>query len=116
MSFHWFLFLLIFLDSTEHARSTKAVWDEIGEAFIRELDYSQIILKLNTAEKDTREEIIASHTMDMNAFLEACLDKPATFVLTDAMGGNRNTIVITSKYIPVEITLEPRESVNSKSI
>lgn len=67
------IFLLSFADSTEHARSPKAVWDEIGEAFIRELDYSQIILKLNTAEKDTREDIIASHSMDMNAFLEACL-------------------------------------------
>lgn len=35
-------------DSTEPARSPHAVWDEIGEAVIRELDYSHIILKLNT--------------------------------------------------------------------
>lgn len=41
-------------------------------------------------------------------------DKAATFVLTDGMGGNRNTVVISAKYIPVDITLEPRESVNSE--
>lgn len=35
-------------DSTEPARSPHAVWDEIGEAVIRELDYSHIIFKLNT--------------------------------------------------------------------
>jgi hypothetical protein len=34
--------------STEPARSPHAVWDEIGEAVIRELDYSHVILKLNT--------------------------------------------------------------------
>ncbi|KAL8287656.1 hypothetical protein RQP46_003514 [Phenoliferia psychrophenolica] len=97
--------------STAPARSPHAVWDEIGESFIRELDYSQIILKLNTAEKETREDIVASKTIDMNEFLEACLDKPTQFVLSD--GGARNVVTIAAKYIPVDITLEPRESVNN---
>lgn len=60
-------------DSSEPARSPHAVWDEIGEAFIRELDFSHIILKLNLAEKETREEILATKTIDMNEFLETCL-------------------------------------------
>jgi hypothetical protein len=42
------LTVTFFADSTEPARSTHAVWDEIGEAVIRELDYSHIVLKLNT--------------------------------------------------------------------
>lgn len=60
-------------DSSEPARSPHAVWDEIGEAFIRELDFSHIILKLNMAEKETREEILATKAIDMNDFLETCL-------------------------------------------
>ncbi|KAK4700199.1 hypothetical protein P7C70_g6053, partial [Phenoliferia sp. Uapishka_3] len=97
--------------STEPARSPHAVWDEIGESFIRELDYSQIILKLNMAEKETHEDIVASKTIDMNEFLEAALDKPATFILGE--GSARNTVTIAAKYIPVDIVLEPRESVNN---
>jgi hypothetical protein len=36
--------------STEASRSTHNTWDEIGEVVIRELDFSQIHLALNTAE------------------------------------------------------------------
>lgn len=36
--------------STERSRSTHNTWDEIGEALIRELDFSRIILKLNDSE------------------------------------------------------------------
>ncbi|KAI5478145.1 hypothetical protein MNV49_005409 [Pseudohyphozyma bogoriensis] len=99
--------------STEPARSTHAVFDEIGESFIRELDYSQVIIKLNTAEKETREDVIASSTIDMNHFLEMCLDKPYSFALTDAAGGNRNSVTIMAKYVPVDIQLDLRESVNN---
>ncbi|KAM0750754.1 tricalbin [Meredithblackwellia eburnea MCA 4105] len=94
--------------STEPARSPHAVWDEIGECFIRELDVSQIIFKLNLAEKETREDIIATKTVDMNQFLEMALDKPAVFNL-----GGGNSVTIACKYVPVDIVLEPRESVNN---
>lgn len=60
-------------DSTEPSRSTKARWDETGEGFIRELDWSQIILKLNTAEKETREEVYAQYTASLRSFLDDCL-------------------------------------------
>lgn len=59
--------------STEPARSTNAVFDEIGEAFIRELDVSTISLKLNTAEKETREDVIGTYTGNLVEFLDACL-------------------------------------------
>ncbi|BGP49470.1 Tricalbin-2 [Rhodotorula kratochvilovae] len=103
--------------STERSRSTHNTWDEIGEALIRELDFSQVILKLNDSEKDTREDIVASLTVDLNTFLEETLDKPATFTLlpTEA-GGARSTVTIMSKYIPVEMQILPRESVNNSGI
>lgn len=70
-------------DSSEPARSTHAVWDEIGEAMIRELDFSRVILKLNAADKDSSEQIIASTTIDMNVFLEAALVRPTPSFLDD---------------------------------
>lgn len=126
-----------FIDSTEAARSTHNTWDEVGEAFIRELGYSRIILKLNAADKDSREDVQAIFRTSLGEFLEQCLvshsnildearrvradtqmllntqDKPADFMLTDDQGGNRSMVTIAAKYVPVPITLEMRETVNS---
>ncbi|KDE05686.1 hypothetical protein MVLG_03920 [Microbotryum lychnidis-dioicae p1A1 Lamole] len=100
--------------SSEPARSTHAVWDEIGEAVIRELNFSNMILKLNAAEKETREDIVASATIPVYQFLTSCLDKSFTFTLTDPNGGSRNTVTMAAKYIPINMVLEPRESINNQ--
>ncbi|GAA5987383.1 hypothetical protein JCM10908_001933 [Rhodotorula pacifica] len=100
--------------STEHSRSTHNTWDEIGEALIRELDFSSVTLQLNTADKDTREDVIAKIHVDMNEFLENTLDKPFTFTLQPTDGyGSRSTVTIMSKYIPVEMQLLKRESITN---
>lgn len=49
----------------------------------------------------------------MNVFLETCLDKPSTFTLTDGNGGARNTVTIAAKYIPIDMQILPRESINN---
>ena len=41
---------------------------------------------------------------------------PHTYVLTNNEGGSDSTVVIEARYIPVPVILEPRETVNSKSI
>ncbi|BGP56395.1 Tricalbin-2 [Rhodotorula sphaerocarpa] len=100
--------------STEHSRSTHNTWDEIGEVLIRELDFSTVTLQLNTADKDTREDVIAKVTVDMNDFLESSLDKPFTFTLMPTDGfGSRSTVTIMAKYIPVEMQLLKRESITN---
>lgn len=40
-------------------------------------------------------------------------DKPADFVLTNESGGNRSTVTISAKYVPVPIQLGMRETVNN---
>jgi len=102
--------------STEPSKSTNAKWDETGESFIRELDWSRCILKLNVADKDTREEVYAEYTSDLKDFLNDCLDGPHDFVLQDMEGGHQSTISIQCRYIPVPITLEPRESINNMGL
>lgn len=64
--------------STEVARSVHQTWDEVGEVFIRELGYSRIILRLNEAEKETREDIQADFRTSLSEFLEQCLVGLAT--------------------------------------
>jgi len=99
--------------STEPARSNHAVWDEIGETFVRELDFSQVILKLNTADKETSEDIVGQVTIDANEFLERCLNQQSTFTLTTPSGQAKSTITLACAYIPVEIQLLPKESINN---
>jgi hypothetical protein len=53
----------------------------------------------------------------MNQFLEQCLDRPATFTLNPTDGsGTRSTVLIQAKYIPVDMQILPRESINSASL
>ncbi|GAA6043375.1 hypothetical protein JCM8097_005289 [Rhodosporidiobolus ruineniae] len=103
--------------STEPSRSTHQTWDEIGEVVIRELDFSQIHLALNTAEKDTKTDIIAQTSLDTTRFLDQCLDRPATFTLAATDGsGARSTVQVMAKYIPLEMEILPRESINNSGV
>lgn len=55
----------------------NTTWDEVHETFIKELDYSRIIFKLNEATKETTDETYAELSLDMNEFLESALVCPS---------------------------------------
>jgi Ca2+-dependent lipid-binding protein len=97
------------------ARSTSATWDQIGEGFVRELEFSRIWLRVN-ADPDG-EEPVAEFRCDTKDFLEQCLDAPhgADFMLVNEQGRDPCTIKMTARYVPVDIALEPRESFKSES-
>jgi Ca2+-dependent lipid-binding protein len=107
--------LIARLDTTEKARSLNATFDEVSEIFIRELEFSRILFKLNEADKESNEDVIAEAQFDMDDFMEMALDKKTEITLRSTRGNERNTIQLTAQYIPVEIKLEARESVNSSS-
>lgn len=101
--------------STEPARSHNTTWDEISEIVVRELDFSMITFQLNSAEKETREDVIAQATVDLPSFLEDALDKVATITLEPIEAGHsRSTITVMAKYIPIEMEILPRESIKSE--
>ncbi|KZT58286.1 tricalbin [Calocera cornea HHB12733] len=101
---------------TIQARSVHAKWDQVGEGFIKELDFSQVWLRLNEHEEGDKEEIVAELRMDSKKFLEMTLDKPSTFTLTRDGGSNKSMVEVRTRYIPVDVVLEPRESVNNMGI
>ncbi|KAG8762146.1 hypothetical protein FRC11_010840 [Ceratobasidium sp. 423] len=101
---------------TEKARSTQAHWDQVGEGFIKELDFGRVWLRLNENDEGGKEDIIAELKIDAKRFLEEALAGPATFKLTDQDGRNTSTVRIQAKYVPVEIKLDPRESINNMGI
>ncbi|ORY31245.1 C2 domain-containing protein [Naematelia encephala] len=97
--------------TSTRARTNHPTWDQIGEGFVRELDYGRIWLRLNAADENSKEEIIAEFRADTRDFVRDCLNKPQDVLLSQPDGSNRSIIRMTAKYVPVDIKLEPRESI-----
>ncbi|KAF5375164.1 hypothetical protein D9758_000478 [Tetrapyrgos nigripes] len=101
--------------STQRASSTKAQWAYVGEAFIKELDFGQIWLRLNEADEGEKDDVIAQWKGDAKAFLELTMDGPQIYTLTDVDERNyASTIRIEARFVPVPVELEPRESINNQ--
>ncbi|KAK7694283.1 hypothetical protein QCA50_001464 [Cerrena zonata] len=104
--------------STTKARSTTAEWEYIGEGFIKEMDFSRIRFRLNIADEGDKDEIIGEWKGESKVFLSQSLDGPTTFTLQDRDGNeDRNSsVVIESRFLPVPVTLEARESINNQGM
>ncbi|KAJ7456618.1 C2 domain-containing protein [Mycena latifolia] len=99
--------------STVRARSDNAQWETVGEGFVKELDFGRVWLRLNEANEGEKDNIIAEWKGDAKAFLQSTLTGPQQFTLQneDRMS---STVRIESRYVPVPVTLEPRESINNQ--
>ncbi|KAJ9107888.1 hypothetical protein QFC19_002631 [Naganishia cerealis] len=111
--------------STDRATSkSMRKWDEIGEVFVKEIDFSQIAFQLNSAEENTKEDVRSSVSYKTRELIEQSLfahlalhtvqDHPIIIDLRSSDGSETSKIEICCKYAPVKITLEARESINSK--
>lgn len=59
---------------TEQARSPhNNKWDQVGEGFVKELDFSRIRIRLNENGDGEKEEILAECAMNTKEFLEMSL-------------------------------------------
>ncbi|KAG8919579.1 hypothetical protein FRC01_001220, partial [Tulasnella sp. 417] len=103
--------------ATERARSSAhAKWDAIGEGFVKELDFGRVWLRLNENDEGEKEDILGDFKCDTKAFLELSLDTDAEFTLTREDGTSAGSVVISSKFVPVPIKLDPRESINNMGV
>ncbi|KAF8530946.1 tricalbin [Gautieria morchelliformis] len=102
--------------ATTKSRSTRARFDVIGEGFVKELDFGQVCLRLNENDDSEKEDIVAECRLDAKAFLERTLDGPTKFTLQDEDEKNESIVELAAKYIPVPISLEPRESINNQGV
>ncbi|KAF8559381.1 tricalbin [Imleria badia] len=103
--------------STVKARSTHAQWQHVGEGFIKELDFGRIWLRLNENAEGDKDDIIAEWKGGAKSFLQATLDRPEPFFLTDVDDETKiSTVEIEARYVPVPVKLEPRESINNQGV
>lgn len=86
-------------------------FDEIGDCFIRELDFSRLTLKARKKGDDKDETLasLAGNTLDT---LKQCLNNP-TILKLKTEDGKGGWVKVSLKYIPVKMELDPSESINN---
>ena len=84
--------------TTEVARTQKCTVDEVGEAVVKELDWSRMWLKLRTGSGKGENDVYAEFQGNTKDVLERCLDRPATFTLaSEAHGAAQSTVELVCK-------------------
>ncbi|KAI0842960.1 tricalbin [Hypoxylon sp. FL0890] len=99
------------------AKTKNFKFDEIGDCFIRELDFSRLTIKVREKREKPGEERDEEHTVarltgNTLDTLKQCLNNPTVLRLKDEE--NRiATVKVSLKYIPVQMQLDPSESINN---
>ena len=97
------------------ARTRTHQFNEVGDAFVRELDMSKITVRLteshNTQAND-EDEVIAKLTGATLTTLQQCLYKPTELTLKGSSGAT-SKVTFKMKYLPVQMQLDPSESINN---
>ncbi|TGJ85329.1 hypothetical protein E0Z10_g3465 [Xylaria hypoxylon] len=99
------------------AKSQHFKFDEIGDCFIRELEFSKLTMRVCEKREKPGEERDEDHTVarltgNTMETLKQCLNNPTVLRLKDEE--NRTaTIKVSLKYIPVKMHLDPSESINN---
>ena len=97
------------------ARSRHQKWDEIGDGFVRELEFSRITMRL-VEKTDTKSQdesnILATLGGDTADVLKMCLNNPHEYVLKSS-AGEIYKVKVSMKYLPVNIVLDASESINN---
>ena len=102
--------------TTGRARQKHHVFGETGDAFVRELDFSRITLRLvEKVDKDGDdgdEHVVAKLQGQTLQTLSHCLYTPTELTLRGENGGS-NKVTVMLKYLPVQMQLDPSESINN---
>nr|CDP22608.1 Putative tricalbin [Podospora anserina S mat+] len=97
------------------AKKSKTTFDEIGDCFIRELEFSKLTIKVSEktdSKEGKKERVLARLTGNTLDTLKQCLNNPTVLKLKDD-DGNVYSIQVSLKYVPVQMTLDPSESINN---
>lgn len=102
--------------TSSKARQRSHKFGEIGDAFVRELDVSQITLRL-TEKTDKKGEsdpdhVIAKLKGPTLTTLQQCLYKPTELTMKSSDGA-LSRVTVSLKYLPVKMQLDPSESINN---
>ncbi|KAF2815936.1 tricalbin [Mytilinidion resinicola] len=97
-------------------RSKNHTFNEVGDAMVRELDFSKITLRLmehlDKKGEGAEDHIISKLTGSTLDTLRRCLYTPTQLTLKDH-DGRESKITVSLKYLPIKMSLDPSESFNN---
>ncbi|KAL2171133.1 hypothetical protein VTG60DRAFT_3648 [Thermothelomyces hinnuleus] len=105
-----------YVSSTAKSRNNK--FDEIGDCFVRELEFSKLtIMVTEKGDKDKHDDAhekrtlarLSGNTLDT---LKQCLNNP-TVLKMRGEDGEMYSVRVSLKYVPVKMQLDPSESINN---
>ncbi|KAI1083363.1 tricalbin [Whalleya microplaca] len=104
-----------YISSTAKHKTHK--FDEIGDCFIRELDFSRLTIKVREKREKPGEERDEEHTVarltgNTLDTLKQCLNNPTVLRLKDEEN-RTSSVKVSLKYLPVKMALDPSESINN---
>ncbi|TGZ80655.1 tricalbin [Ascodesmis nigricans] len=100
--------------TTSKIRTKKVKLEEIGDAVVRELDFSRITLRIRDEDEDhdENEKHKGKLTGNTRETLMQCLNNPTT-LLIKGKDGEVSKVKVSLKYIPILMKLDPSESINN---
>ncbi|KAF3483927.1 uncharacterized protein GIQ15_03251 [Arthroderma uncinatum] len=97
-------------------QSKHMVFGDVGDAFVPEMEFSKITLRLvdksDRPGDENEDRSIAKLSGPTLATLQQCLYKPTELILRGADGIN-SKVTVSLKYLPVKMKLDPSESINN---
>ncbi|CAL5869238.1 uncharacterized protein PFLUO_LOCUS3466 [Penicillium psychrofluorescens] len=96
-------------------RSENAKFEDIGDAFVRELEFSKITLRLvrkDDTKESNDEHTVAKLTGDTLSTLQRILYTPTELTLRSPEG-DISKVTVSARYIPAQMKLDPKESINN---
>ncbi|KKK26384.1 hypothetical protein ARAM_006295 [Aspergillus rambellii] len=100
--------------SSQKIRTKATQIEDIGDAFVRELEFSKITLRLveKHNSKDDDDHTVAKLTGDTLSTLQRILYTPTELVLR-SNDGEVSKVTVSARYIPANMKLDPTESINN---
>jgi Ca2+-dependent lipid-binding protein len=119
--------------SSSVIKSRKTTLDDIGDCFVRELDFSKITLRIREKGESKGDEkkdhtlarltgntldtlkqcLVSTQTVNRNhSVLMILQNNPTTLKLKDE-NGQISSVKVSLKYLPVKMQLDPSESINN---
>ncbi|KAK9367396.1 C2 domain-containing protein [Lipomyces kononenkoae] len=119
------LFVQVFFDdflcpeyvTSQKSQGRKPRFDEVGDALIRELEWSKMHIRLTTKQRSLRDDldgVVASMTGSTLAHVKQGFNTPSTVSLTAKNSDETYTLQMQFRYLPVLMILDPQESHNNQ--
>lgn len=99
-----------FKSQLQKSRSPR--WNEICDIFVKELEYSKLIVLVREKTSLDKDPVIGNFTINVRTLLETTPAEGAHFPLLDKME-KKGTIHLKFEYLPVPIELLPKERLDN---